>query len=69
MKISKGAKSGCQNHLYYRTVMVIEKEPLSGIADFAIPEDLAVYEEEIQQPSIFSLIDTNNEDEGEIDEY
>jgi hypothetical protein len=55
--------------LYHRAVMAIEKEPLSGIADFAIPDDLAVYEEEIQQPSFFSLIDINNEDEGENDEY
>jgi hypothetical protein len=32
--------------LDYRTVMVIEKSPVSGTANFAIPYDPAVYEEE-----------------------
>lgn len=32
--------------LDYRPVMVIEKEPLSGVANFAIPHDPAVYQEE-----------------------
>lgn len=55
--------------LFHRTIMVIEKEPLSGLADFAIPNDPAVYEEETPQPSIFSLLGNTNEDEGENDEY
>ena len=42
--------------LDYKTLMVIEKEPLSGIANFAIPNDPAVYEE-LQDVGQLSLLD------------
>jgi hypothetical protein len=47
-----------------RLVMAIDKEPVSGIADFAIPYDPATYEEEApaRQLSLF------NESHGDDDD-
>lgn len=56
--------------LDYKTVMIIEKLPLSGLADFAIPYNPAIYEEPapVDQLDLFeSLPDTADEDEN--DEY
>ncbi len=56
--------------LDFKTVIIIEKLPLSGIADFAIPYDPAIYEEPepIDQLDLFkNWPDTVNEDEN--DEY
>ena len=54
--------------LFHKTVMTIEKEPLSGIASFAIPNDPAIYEEETGQLDFFSSI-PEPVDDGENDEY
>ncbi len=53
-----------------RIVMVIEKEPLSGIANFAIPNDSAIYDdtEDDSQPSLFALLEGIS-GESENDEY
>lgn len=50
--------------------MVIEKEPLSGIANFAIPNDPAVYEE-LQDIGQLSLLDEQfiGSQEDSNDEY
>lgn len=42
--------------LNYKTVMVIEKEPHSGIANFAIADDPAIYDIDERQLEIFSAI-------------
>jgi len=51
-----------------RTLMVIEKEPLSGIAPFAIVNDPAVYDEaELDnQPTLFDVWEATNEDDDDI---
>ena len=51
-----------------RTLMVIEKEPLSGIAPFAIVNDPAVYDEaELDnQPTLFDLWEGMNEEDDDI---
>ena len=54
--------------LYYKTAIVIEKEPLSGVASFGIPDDPAIYDEWEGQPDFFPLPPEGN-DEGENDEY
>lgn len=50
--------------LMYKTVMVIEKVPLSGIAPFAIVNDPAIYEdaEQVLQPSLFDLAGESDDD-------
>ncbi len=63
-----------------RTLMTIEKEPFSGIANFAIPNDPATYEEEIAQTDLLAGLNVPLEAEngeegtggsgiGESDEY
>ena len=56
--------------LDFKTVMVIEKKPLSGIANFSIPFDPAIYEEpeDMGQLSLLDLIPNINE-EDEDDGY
>jgi hypothetical protein len=54
--------------LYYKTAMVIEKEPFSGIANFGIPNDPAIYDEGESQPEFFPP-PPESSDEGESDEY
>ena len=55
--------------LFYKTATVIEKEPTLGIANFAIPNDPAVYDDEPEtEPSLFPM-PAPAEDEGESDEY
>lgn len=63
-------KPSIELSLYYRTVMVIEKLPISGITDFAIPDDPAIYEDDTGQLDFFSAMSTGAEsDEDENDEY
>ncbi|NMC12479.1 MAG: hypothetical protein GYA34_06290 [Chloroflexi bacterium] len=66
--LSQG-KSRVQVDLDYKPIMVIEKMPQTGIADFAITDDPAIYEEppEVLQPNLFSYI-LNNEDDDFIEE-
>ena len=56
--------------LFYKTVMIIEKVPISGIANFAIPNDPALYEDDAVQLEFFSAksAETDSE-EDENDEY
>jgi Domain of unknown function (DUF4365) len=56
--------------LFYKTVMIIEKVPISGIANFAIPNDPALYEDDAGQLEFFSAesAETDSE-EDENDEY
>ena len=52
--------------------MVIEKEPVSGIANFAIPNDPAIYEDDQSQLEFFSAMALPadfDEDQDENDEY
>jgi len=51
-----------------RPSVVIEKEPLSGIAAFAIVNDLAIFDEtELDaQPTLFDLSDGKNEDDDDF---
>jgi len=56
--------------LDFKTVMVIEKLPLLGIADFAIPYDSAIYEEPPAVEQLdFSWDWFGTADENENDEY
>ena len=66
--LSQG-KSRVQVELDYKPIMVIEKMPQTGIADFAITDDPAIYEEppEVLQPNLFSFL-INNEDDDFIEE-
>jgi hypothetical protein len=50
--------------------MIIEKVPISGIANFAIPNDPALYEDDAGQLEFFSAesAETDSE-EDENDEY
>jgi hypothetical protein len=50
--------------LSYKTVLVIEKSPLSGIAPFAILDDPAVYDdsEEVSQLSLFDRMKEEDDD-------
>jgi hypothetical protein len=63
-------KPAIELQLDRKTVMVIEKEPLSGIANFAIPSDPAIYEE-VQDTGQLDLFDTllGTDSEGDNDEY
>ncbi len=63
-------KPAIELQLDRKTVMVIEKEPLSGIASFAIPSDPAIYEE-VQDTGQLDLFDTllGTDSEGDNDEY
>lgn len=56
--------------LDFKSLLVIEKEPLSGIANFAIPSDPAIYEE-IQDTGQLSLFENQLIESGEYenDEY
>jgi hypothetical protein len=58
-----------QVQLDRRTAMVIEKMPYSGVADFAIPDDPAVFEEppEVAQTSFLGLLSTGIGD-SDVDE-
>jgi hypothetical protein len=49
-----------------RPVMTIEKQPVSGLANFAITMDPATYEEEEDsgQADFWSLLSTEADDEG-----
>jgi hypothetical protein len=60
--LSQGATS-IDLQLGYKTIMVIEKEPLTGIAPFSIVSDPAIYEEisETVQPALFGE-ETDDED-------
>lgn len=53
--------------LYFKTMMVIEKVPLSGIANFAISDDPAVYDVDDSQINLLPPISEAPRDEG--DEY
>jgi hypothetical protein len=50
-----------------RTVMQIDKKPLTGIAAFAIPDDPATYEEKAPslQRLLFDFTDDDEEDEDD----
>jgi hypothetical protein len=48
--------------------LIIEKMPLSGVANFAIPFDPAVYEEP-EDSGQLSIFDLNEQEYGEDDEY
>jgi hypothetical protein len=56
--------------LFSRKIMVIEKEPMSGVANFAIPNDPAVYEADDTPQIDFSamLLSSEDEDEDQNDE-
>jgi hypothetical protein len=56
-----------QIQLDRRTVMLIERTPYSGVADFAIPADPAVFEEppEVGQGSFLDLLFGTSEDEDD----
>lgn len=54
--------------LYYKTIMEIQKEPSSGIAGFAIPNDPALYEVDDSQLDFFSPM-SEPTGEGENNEY
>jgi hypothetical protein len=60
-------KSAIELRLDGHPIMVIDKQPMTGIAEFAIPEDPAIYREEAptRQMSLFST-DADDED---TDEY
>lgn len=65
-------KPSIELSLFYKTVMVIEKEPVSGIANFAIPNDPAIYEDDLSQLEFFSAMALPadfDEDQDENDEY
>jgi hypothetical protein len=65
-------KPSIELSLFYKTVMVIEKEPVSGIANFAIPNDPAIYEDDQSQLEFFSAMALPadfDEDQDENDEY
>lgn len=63
-------KQEIEIELDFKTVMVIEKKPLSGIANFSISFDPAIYEEseETGQLSLLELL-PNTDDEDKEDEY
>jgi hypothetical protein len=55
--------------LFYKTVALIEKEPTLGIANFAIPNDPAVYEDEPEaEPGLFPMT-AKVPNGGDDDEY
>jgi|SRR5581483_9883297 len=54
--------------LNYKTVAIIEKQPVSGIANFAIADDPAVYDLEESQPDFFSAM-SGTSDEDDAYEY
>lgn len=54
--------------LYYKTLVTIEKRPLSGIANFAIVDDAAIYEVDEGQSDLLAPISREVESEG-TDEY
>jgi hypothetical protein len=57
--------------LFGRKIMTIEKEPMSGIANFAIPNDPATYEEEDSSQLDFSntlLMPSRSDEEDEDDQ-
>jgi hypothetical protein len=63
-------KPSIELSLYYKTVMTIEKMPISGITHFAIPNDPAIYEDEVGQLDFFSALSAGRDsDEDENDEY
>lgn len=56
--------------LSYKTVVIIEKVPISGIANFAIPNDPALYEDATGQLDFFPAQPAETDlDEDENDEY
>jgi hypothetical protein len=63
-------KSAIEVKLHHsRTLVVIEKKPLSGIANFAIPYDPAIYEEEDDsQPDLFNMMPEESA-EGDVYEF
>ncbi len=56
-------KPAIQFRLHSRTLMEIEKEPFSGIANFAIPNDPAIYEEDSGQLDFFAAMAVTTDDE------
>ena len=65
-------KPSIELSLFYKTIMVIEKEPVSGIANFAIPNDPAIYEDDQSQLEFFSAMALRadfDEDQDDNDEY
>lgn len=71
--LSQGGDS-IELQVNYRTVMVIDKEPVKAIANFAIPYDPAVYEEEEEQTEsgqvdLFELLSGRDDTGVEDDEY
>lgn len=65
--LSQG-KSRIEIELDHKPIMVIEKIPQMGIADFAITDDPAIYDEppEVIQPYLFSLL--IDSDDSELEE-
>lgn len=63
-------KPSIELSLFYRTILVIEKEPMSAIANFAIPNDPALYEDDTGQLDFFSAfrVETDSDEDGN-DEY
>lgn len=56
--------------LFYKTVVIIEKVPISGIANFAIPDDPALFEDDDGQLEFFSAQPAETDpDEDKNDEY
>ena len=63
-------KPAIELSLFYKTLILIEKQPMAGISDFAIPGDPAVYEEDtVQSDSFSSLFLLTESEEEENDEY
>lgn len=62
-------KPAIEIQLDFKTVMVLEKEPLSGIANFAIPFDPAIYEELDAEQLDFPGLLSSPLAESEHDEY
>jgi hypothetical protein len=55
--------------LYHKTLMVIEKEPYAGIANFAIPSDPAIYDVDESQLDFFTAMPEETDQEDQSDEY
>jgi hypothetical protein len=66
--LSKG-KSKIDIELDYKSILIIEKMPQTGITDFAITDDPAIYQEppEVTQPNLLSLL-LNSDEDGFLEE-
>ena len=63
-------KPSIELSLFHKTILVIEKEPMSAIASFAIPNDPALYEDDSGQLDLFSALRVEmDSDEDGNDEY